>query len=271
MSIKIFISNISLNRWGIIAWSVIVFIYAIFVMYLYPVVSESSLDIVGYLEALPDAMKAALGMEGIDLSSMSFTPEVFAAVEFFSMWPLLIGIYAIFSSIGIAREMEQDTLDLLLAQPVARYKVITAKYAVFVFSALLISAFSLMGLMAGTATIETSVDLSGLSLVLVEAFLLVIAIGCFTLLCAALFLKPRQALMAGGIFLGLSYILNFIIPILPDSLAWLRNLSVFYHFQPNDIVTSGSLDGLSVAIYAVISVACFTASVLIFQRRDIVA
>lgn len=267
---KIFISNLNLNRWGITAWSVIVFIYALFVMYMYPVMSESSLNIIGYLEALPDAMKAAFGMEGIDLTDTSFTPELFAAIEFFSLWPLLIGIYGIFSSIGIAREMEQGTLDLLIAQPVPRYKVITAKFAVFVFSALLISVFSVLGLVAGAATIEASVDLTGLSLVLVEAYLLVVAIGCFTLLCAALFLKPRQALMAGGMFVGLSYILNFIIPVLPDSVAWLRNLSVFYHFQPNNIVTSGSLDGMAVAIYTTISVVCFTAAVLIFQHRDLV-
>ena len=166
--------------------------------------------------------------------------------------------------------MEQGTLDLLLAQPVQRYKVIAGKFAVFVFSAFLISIFSVLGLVAGSALIDTPVNIGSISLVLVEAFLLVLSIGCFTVLCAAIFLKPRQALMAGGIFVGLSYILNFIIPALPEHFEWLRNLSIFYHFQANEIATSASLDGLSVIIYAAISIVCFVAALFVFQRRDMV-
>jgi len=270
MSLKIFLSNLKLNRWGILSWSISIFIYALFVIYLYPLISESSINILGYLEAMPDAMKAAIGLEDVDLTGVAFSVETFVAVEFFSLWPLLIGIYGIFSSVGIAREMEQGTLDLLLAQPVQRYKVIAGKFAVFVFSAFLIAVFSILGLIAGSALIDIPVNLGSISLVFVEAFLLVLSIGCFTVLCAAIFLKPRQALMAGGMFMGLSYILNFIIPALPEHFEWLRNFSIFYHFQANEIVTSVSLDVLSVAIYAAISVICFVAALFVFQRRDMV-
>jgi ABC-2 type transport system permease protein len=271
MSIRVFLSNVKLNRWGILAWSVIIFIYAIFVMYLFPIVSESSLNIVGYIESMPEAIKAAFGFEEVDIGKMGLTPESFAAIELFAFWPLLIGIYGIFVGVGIAREAEQGTLDLLLAQPVQRYKVIAAKFAVFVFSAVLISVFSVLGIIAGAATIDTPVDLASVSLVFVEAFLLVLSIGAVTLLCAAAFLKPRQALMTAGMFMGLSYILNFIVPALPEAFAWLRNLSVFYHFQAYDIVTSTALNGTSVIIYIVLSAVCFIAALVVFQRRDLVA
>jgi ABC-2 type transport system permease protein len=184
---------------------------------------------------------------------------------------LLIGIYGIFVCVGIAREMEQGTLDLLMAQPVPRYKVILAKFSVFIVSAFLIAVFSILGIMAGAATVDTPVNLSSISLVFVEAFLLVLALGSVTLLCAAVFLRPRHALMVAGMFMGLSYILNFVVPALPEAFEWLRNLSVFYHFQPADIATDVALNGLSVAIYVGVFVVCTGAALITFQRRDLVA
>ena len=269
MSLKILTSNLKLGRWGILAWSGIVFLYALFVVYLYPIISESSQEIMNYINSLPDAFKAAFGLEGKLTEMLSL--EAFASVEFFSFWPLLIGIYGIFVCVGIAREMEQGTLDLLMAQPVSRYKVILAKFGVFVVSAFLIAVFSILGIMAGAATVDTPVNVGSISLVFVEAFLLVLALGSVTLLCAAIFLRPRQALMVAGIFMGLSYILNFVVPALPESFEWLRNLSVFYHFQPADIATDVALNNLSIAIYVGIFVVCTGAAVITFQRRDLVA
>jgi ABC-2 type transport system permease protein len=252
-----------------LAWSGIVFLYALFVVYLYPIISESSLDMMAYINSLPDAFKAAFGLEGQLTEMLSL--EAFASVEFFSFWPLLIGIYGIFVCVGIAREMEQGTLDLLMAQPVPRYKVILAKFSVFIVSAFLIAVFSILGIMAGAATVDTPVNLSSISLVFVEAFLLVLALGSVTLLCAAVFLRPRHALMVAGMFMGLSYILNFVVPALPEAFEWLRNLSVFYHFQPADIATDVALNGLSVAIYVGVFVVCTGAALITFQRRDLVA
>jgi ABC-2 type transport system permease protein len=269
MSLKILTSNLKLGRWGLLAWSGIVFLYALFVVYLYPIVSESSTEIMGYINSLPDSFKAAFGLEGTLTEMLSL--EAFAAVEFFSFWPLLIGIYGIFVCVGIAREMEQGTLDLLMAQPVPRYKIIAGKFAVFVVSAFLIAVFSILGIMAGAATVDTPVNIGSISLVFVEAFLLVMALGSVTLLCAAIFLRPRQALMVSGMFMGLSYILNFVVPALPEAFEWLRNLSVFYHFQPSDIATDVSLNGLSVAIYIGVFIICTGTALITFQHRDFVA
>jgi len=179
MSLKILTSNLKLARWGVLAWSGIVFLYALFVVYLYPIISESSQAIMGYVNSMPDAVKAAFGMEGTMTEMLSL--ESFAAVEFFSFWPLLIGIYGIFVCVGIAREMEQGTLDLLMAQPVPRYRVILGKFAVFIVSAFLIAVFSILGIIAGAATVDTPVNLGSISLVFVEAFLLVLALGSVTL------------------------------------------------------------------------------------------
>ncbi len=269
MSLRLFLSNLKLSRWGLVAWAGIIFLYALLTMSLYP--TMKSLDILGYMNEIPDALKAAFGFEGIDFSSFILTPESFAAMELLVLWPVMIGVYAIFSSIGIAREVERGTLDLLLAQPVKRYKVLISKFAVFVLAALLIAIASLIGLALGSALINESVDIISLSLVLLEALLFVLVFASVTLLFATIFLEPRKSLLAAGVIMAGSYILNFIVPILDPSISWLRNLSLFYYYQPQDIINSAALNGTAVAVYATVAVVGFAAALFVFQRRDISA
>jgi ABC-type transport system involved in multi-copper enzyme maturation permease subunit len=66
-----------------------------------------------------------------------------------------------------------------------------------------------------------------------------------------------------------SYIINFMVPILDPSISWLRNLSLFYYYQPQEIVSSASLNGTAVAVYAVVAVVCSIAALVVFQRRDV--
>ena len=266
MSLKLFLSSLKLSRWGLIAWVVLIFLYGVLTMYLYPTVTE---DILGYLNSLPEAMKAAFGYEGIDFSTATFTPEAFATLEFLVLWPLLIGIYGIFASIGIAREVERGTLDLLLAQPVKRYKVLISKFAVFFVAALLIAMASLLGLFFGASLISESVNTSSLALALFEALLLVLAFASITLLFSTIFLEPRKSLLAAGVIMAGAYMLNFMVPLFSDSFSWLRNLSLFYYYQPNEVVTTASLDGTAIAVYSAVTIICFIAALVVFQRRDL--
>lgn len=267
MSWSLFLSNLKLSRWGIMAWAVILFLYGLLTIYIYPTISGSSSAILEYINSLPEVLKAAFGYEGVDIAVM--TPETFVTMEFAVMWPLMIGVYAIFSGISIAREAEHGTLDLLVAQPIRRYKVMMSKFAVFVLGAVIIAAASLLGLVAGAGLIDEPVNITSLSLILAEAVLFVLAIGGYTLLLAAVFLEPRKSLLVAGVITAVMYIINFIVPILDPAVEWIRNSSLFYYYQPQQVVSSGSLDGTAVAVYAGVAVISFAAALIIFQRRDI--
>lgn len=269
MSLKLFFSNLKLGRWGIATWAILIFLYGILTMYLFPTMGDANESILSYLNQLPDAMKAAFGYEGIDFTTLTFTAEDFVTLEFLIVWPLLIGIYGIFSGVGIAREAERGTLDLLLAQPVKRYGVLISKYSVFIFAALLITAASLLGLFTGTMFIDDSVNMGTISLALIEAFLLALSFATVALLCSAIFLEPRKALLFAGGFMGISYIVNFMVPVLDPAFNWVRNTSLFYFYQPNEVVESNSLNGETIAVYLSVIVICFIASLVVFQKRDI--
>lgn len=266
---KIFLSNLKMSRWGIVTWSTLIFLYGILTVYIFPTVQDSTQAIAGYMESLPEPMKAMFGYESMDFTNMVFTVESFASLEFLAIWPLMIGMYGIFASVGIAREMEQGTLDMLIAQPVKRYRVLVEKYAVFLFSAFLIAGFSLLGILVGTEIINETVDAASIGLVLLEALLLTVSLSSVTLLAAAWFLQPRRALLAGGVFMAFSYILNFVVPVIPDSLQWLRNFSVFYYYQPNEVIQSASLNITGVTVFLSVSLVAITGSLFIFRRRDL--
>lgn len=271
MSVKLFISNLKLGRWGLLTWSVLIFLYGVLTMYLFPTMGEANINILQYLNELPEAMKAAFGYEGIDFDALTFTPEAFVTLEFLIIWPLLIGIYGIFSSVGIAREVERGTLDLLLAQPIKRFRLLISKYSVFVFAAFLIAVMSLLGLAAGTAFIDDSVNMGTLSLALIEALLLSLAFATIALMCSTIFLEPRKSLLVAGGFMGVSYIVNFMVPVLDPSFEWVRNLSLFYYYQPNEVVSNNALNGEAIAVYSAVIIICFVLSLAVFQKRDIAA
>ncbi|MFH1662873.1 MAG: hypothetical protein ABH934_03020 [Chloroflexota bacterium] len=50
----------------------------------------------------------------------------------------------------------------------------------------------------------------------------------------------------------------------------MRNISLFYHYRPNEIVNSASLNWTAVSVYAGVSIVCFVAALVIFQKRDLV-
>ncbi len=268
---KLFLSNLKQGYGGLIAWSVLILIYALFAVWLYPTVHKSIADIIVYYNTLPEAMKAIVGMEGVDLNALEFSPELYITIEFMAVWPAILSFYAIFAGVGIAREAEHGTLELLLAQPISRFSVLMARLGTFLIGVLVIAGASLLGLILGGLIVNETINLTTMSMVLFTAMLLVIAIGSYTIFFACLFLEQRKAFLASGVLTALAYIINFIVPVLDPAFKWLRNLSLFYYFKPEPIVRTGLLDGAAIIIYASTAIINLLAAIFIFQRRDISA
>jgi hypothetical protein len=48
MKLSLFLSNIKLSRGTLFAWCSLILLYGVFAAYLYPVVSKSNMDYIGY-------------------------------------------------------------------------------------------------------------------------------------------------------------------------------------------------------------------------------
>ncbi len=268
---KLFISNLRMGRGGLIAWSLLILIYGLFAVYMYPTVARSTLDYVGYVASMPESMRLAMGLGDMDLSVLKFNLDTFVAVEFLMFWPIIVLFYAIFAGVNLSREAERGTLDLLLAQPVSRTKVLLARYGAMTGGVIAIALASLLGITLGKPLIENaSLDFTHQSLALLSGTLLVLAVGSYTTLFSVIFLSPRKALLvSGGLTAGM-YIINFIVPVLSPGLNWLRYLSFFYHYNAVEVARTGELNAAAVAIYTGIFAAAMLAALIIFRRRNIV-
>jgi len=269
VKLSLFLSNLKLSRGTLIAWCGLIALYGVFAVYLYPVVSKSNMDYLSYIASLPEAMRAAFGLGNIDVNSLTFNADTFVAVEFLMFWPLVVCFYAIFAGVSLSREVERGTLDLLLAQPVSRTRVLLSRYANVLVGILLITAASWLGIAVGAPLAGVSINPGYQALALLQGLLLVAAISSYTLLTSVIFLEPRKALAASGVITAGMYILNFIVPLLSHSFSWLANVSFFHHYNGVQIVRSGALDWTAVIIFAVTFLVCSAASIIIFRRRDL--
>ena len=269
MKLSLFLSNLKLSRGTLIAWGALIALYGVFAAYMYPVISKSSMDYISYIASMPESMRAGFGLGNIDINSLTFTADTFIAVEFLMFWPIIACFYAIFASVGLSREVERGTLDLLLAQPVSRTRILISKYALVLTGILLITAASWLGIAAGVPLAGVDINLGYQALALLEGFLFIAAIASYTVLANIIFLEPRKALAVSGILTAAMYIVNFIVPLLSPSFKWIAELSFFHHYNAVEIVRSGALDWTAVIIFAATFAVCSAASIIIFRKRDL--
>jgi ABC-type transport system involved in multi-copper enzyme maturation permease subunit len=76
--------------------------------------------------------------------------------------------------------------------------------------------------------------------------------------------------MAAGISFGitLAFYSFWLVGGLADQWKQLKHFSIFTAYTPQKALETGSFDAVSLAILAVMTVACAAAALVIFQRRD---
>ena len=218
--------------------------------------------------------------------------------------PFVLTVYCIWaigrSSGAVAGEIDRGTMELLLAQPIARWKVVTTHLAVdLVTIPLLVGCmvlgtfvgvhlFDVYGAAAGVVGADRSVDIRLGDFLRAggNSACLLFAVSGYTMALSAL---GRYRWRVLGLAMGLTLV-QFLINVLGEvwkPLAVLRPLTVFYYYRPQPIIlrlpgqwqaslgTAWGLDsGLAVNVAAVllgVGLAGYLIAVWHFSRRDLPA
>ena len=142
MSLSIYRNVLTLARVGVISWSVVLVLWALLVVWIYPSLEDTGVNFEDYLNAMPEQLRASMGIAGeaeaaLMFNAGAFTYLGFLNVEYISWLPLLLGIYAVVYCGGlISKEVERGTLDVVLSQPVERTTFLLSKLAGFLTLAL---------------------------------------------------------------------------------------------------------------------------------------
>lgn len=218
------------------------------------------------VEDYPDAFKAFLGLgETVDYTS----PAGYLNSELFSfVVPLLLLIAAIGAGArATAGEEEQGTLDLLLANPISRRRLVLDKLAALCAEIVVLALVLWLSLIVGAAAVGMHISAAHLAAACTAAALLAVAYGAIALFLGALIGRrgavigiTAAAALAAYLVSSLAELVRFLEP--------LRVASPFYHYAANNALRAG-LAPEHIALLLGLAVLATVAAVVAFERRNL--
>ena len=254
------------KRRPMLFWGIGLVVLAIIITtILLPTITTAAEALKSYFEIIPQELMAAFGG---DLSDIA-TPEGFLKAElFFLVTPLFFLVFAIgFGAGAIAGEEEQGTLDLLLANPLSRRRVVLEKFGALSTGLILLAFIYWVGLAVGITIINADVNLLNLAAACFSAALLGITFGTLSLAIGCAMGKRNLAMAGAGGLAVVTYILNAMAPVI-DSLESFRGLSPFYYYIGGDPLYNGLNVGHAGVLIGLTAV-FIVAALMLFERRNL--
>lgn len=214
----------------------------------------------------PEVLKEFVSFGGeFDYAS----PAGYLGAELFSMIvPLLLVIAAVAAGArAIAGEEEAGTLDLLLAMPVSRTRVVVQKLLALAGEMVLLGAVLFVVLWPATAIADMDVPVSRLAAGCVDAVLLALVFGALAVLLGAATGRRGIALGVSAAIAVLAYVVNGLAPLV-GAFDAIRPASPWYQYVASDPLRAG-LDPLHALALVAIALALAVAAVPLLRRRDI--
>jgi ABC-2 type transport system permease protein len=253
------------DQWRAVAlWTVLSGLLAAFYLSLYPSIGAVE-EMRRLLEAMPPALRAMFAAEGADIS----TPAGYLNVEFFTFMVPLLALAIALTSAGSATagEEERGTMELLLANPVPRWRIVVEKFIALVLSMAALMLGVWLALAATAVAVDIELALDRVAAALVSAGLLGLTLGALAMALGAL---TGSRALSMGVALAISlagFFLNALGPLVADLRDW-RWLSPSYHYIGYDPLANGlDLGHAAVLLLATFTLIAFAA--LLFERRDL--
>lgn len=243
-------------------------VYVVLIGLFYPSVRDSSEDFDELLQSYPDALLKVVGLSA-DATLSDYS--VYVSAETLSLiWPIIASAFIIMTAgATVAQEIEKGTIEYWLSVPELRWRLLLSKHAgliamIAVFVAATVALVGIVGIAVGG-----EVTVGGLLAALVTMLLFAMTVAGYTSLLSAMSNnRSRAAGLAAAITTGM-YLLN-VVSQLGDDWRWLRFFSIFTAYQPQDALRNSDIGLGGAAALLAISIACFAAALVIFQRRDII-
>jgi len=253
------------DQWRpVLLWTAFSGIFAAFYLSLYPSIGAVQ-EMQQLLDAMPPALRAMFTAEGVDIG----TPAGYLNVELFTfVVPLLVLAVALTSAGGAtAGEEERGTLELLLANPLPRRRVVAEKFiAMTLATAVLVAGMWLaLGITARVADIDLALD--RVAAALASAGLLGVAIGALAMAIGAL---TGSRAVSVGLALAIAvagFFVNALGPLVEGLRPW-RVVSLHYHYIGYDPLANG-LDAGHAAVLLGAAAGFLLVAVIAFERRDL--
>lgn len=254
--------TLRLQRRGLLLWALglagMVALYGS----LWPSIRDQA-SITEVLDQLPEVLRSLLAVTDVS------TPVGYVQAELLGLTgPLLVILFAVLSGAnGIAGEEERRSLDLLLANPVSRTRVVLERVAAMVVGVAVLAAT--IGLAVVAAGVLAGLDLAvaGVAAAVLHLGLLGCVFGALAAAVGAATGRPAVARAVPAVAAVLAYLVNGLAPLV-DGLGPVRPLSPFAQYANHVPLVNGvSASGVAVAVGTVVVLSAL--AVVAFRRRDV--
>lgn len=253
------------RRRGLMGWMFGIGAYIVLMTSFYPSIRSSELQ--RAIGSYPKELKAFFGgAQAFNFSSGSG----YLDIELFSLVvPALLTVAAIgFAAAAVAGEQERGTLDLLLANPVTRVRVIGEKALGAALTVALLTAVVFVTLAAMNPLTDLGISLTKLAAACAGAGLVAYGFGALAMLAGAATgsravstAVPAAVFVAAYLVVGLAGLVSWVEP--------LRVISPLYHASGTHPLDNG-LPLANTAVLVAWCVVTVLATMVVFDRRDLV-
>jgi beta-exotoxin I transport system permease protein len=250
------------QRRALYGWGAGMFLLALTITSLYPTIRGNP-QLATLHETYPKALRSLFGITDLTTGVGFLRAELFSLVA-----PMLIVVLGIlWGGDMIAGEEDRGTIDVLMANPISRRRVVLEKWAALVLGIAAAAAALGLGLVIGVPAAAMHVGWGPSVAAIVSTAMLGVLFGTVALTLSAA--TGRRGLARGttAVLAVAAYLLSS----LADLVSWLRPLrplSPWYHALGIDPLASG-FSPWHFFVLVVSTVLIVAVSVVTFERRDL--
>lgn len=232
----------------------------------YPTVREGADTFTQLMEAMPQGLMSFFGSSEITdfLEPAGFINSRVNA----SIGAVVLAVYAISLGTGaVAGEEDRRTMDLILATPMPRYRIVLERFAAMMTLVFVVAAVVLAVMVVGNPIVDLGFSLPNMVASNLGLALLALVFGSLALAVGGL--TGRRGVTV-GVAAGVTVATFFIngLAELVDWLQGLQKLTPFYWLQQWDPLNDGFATG-TIALMVVVIAAFVAIAVWGFNRRDV--
>ena len=241
-------------------WSISMAAFALMFAWVFEIYAG---EITNFSDNFPAELSAVIG----DLAAAT-TPAGFLAVELYSLFlPLIVAIVGItFGAAAIGKEEESGTLELLLASPISRRKILVQKFGAIATVLFVIPFATWLGVVVGKSIFPFDVNVWHVALASFASFFLGMVYASAAFAGQSVSGKRGIGLGIGGGLLAVTYIAD-VVSKLVDRLEFLQYISPFYYFDISNVLFGYGRIG-NFAVLAGLVAVFYTVVHIAFKNRD---
>lgn len=262
----IFIRELKRNRKSFIIWTVSLVLFNVMMLSFFPSIADNTKMYDEMIKGFPKGMIEAFGLDKISMSNILgfFGTESYIFITLFgSIYAMLLG-----ASI-LSKEEGEKTIEFLLAKPVTRSAIVTAKAAnVFFYITLFNLIFSFVNFLMFEAVKREEYSIKALLLLSVAPWLLHLTFAVIGLLISVFIVKAKSVYPVSIGFVLVMYFIS-IMSSISEKLTNLKYLTPFKYVDSPDIIINERIEPIYLLIMLSIITISLVATYVFYDRKNI--